>query len=345
MRTLSRAWRSTSWDHTDPATRRLPSLLIVIGIAVLSSSCADTGGNAAPGQVAESSELTRSSPTPTPNTETTSLDGASELATTAATTTTTNFSLDAITASVYPVGQEWRERVPVENELDEMSAVAYNAWQRRISACMSDRGFTRAPRVYFDEKRTEFFRAVNPLNESVAQLFGYHAPDLPPPPVTADDDEESLEYLEALDGTDTDQSTGCGAVTKPAVYDLVEPVAADAQALLNDLDARIDGYWSSDLARSTLAEWTSCMNTQGFSAESPEELAVRFAGADEVSTEELQVRLTDLDCDREVGLTQQRSTWESDRVDEWASDTAAAWADLEPRIAQVIAEITALADE
>ena len=172
-----------------------------------------------------------------------------------------------------------------------------------------------------------------------------HQQLLAPPPVAADDDEESPEYLEALDGTDTDQSTGCGAVTKPAVYDLVEPVAADAQALLNDLDARIDGYWSSDLARSTLAEWTSCMNTQGFSAESPEELAVRFAGADDVSTEELQVRLTDLDCDREVGLTQQRSTWESDRVDEWASDTAAAWADLEPRIAQVSAEITALADE
>lgn len=78
--------------------------------------------------------------------------------------------------SRFPVGQEWREQVPLTVELDAMYRSAYDEWHLRISSCMRDRGFEYLARPYADDLQTELHRMMNPLNADIGPRFGYHPP-------------------------------------------------------------------------------------------------------------------------------------------------------------------------
>lgn len=240
-------------------------------------------------------------------------------------------------ASEYPVLYEWREYIGM-GPLDDLSKRAYVEYQRRTQACMVSRGFEYIP-IQFDVPDIDLRRAQNPLNEAVAAQWGYHAPPAAFEEVV-DRNLHSPAFDEALNGPDYNdpgpgQSTqppagqpGCAQQAGGVVFPITEPVMQVAQELLDSLYNAVDGYQASSEGQVVLAEWVECIRDQGYELTSPRDGLERYAGADEVTAEELATRTADLQCDRTTGLTAAQSAWERQRFDRWQQDFATQWNDL-----------------
>lgn len=218
------------------------------------------------------------------------------------------FSLAETEVSEFPVGREWLERIPAIQEIDVLSELAYNEWQRRIAACMASHGFAYNPGVYWDELRVERDRAANPLNENAATVFGYHAPPVPEPPAAIGGG-GGEEYDLALGGSEDGATPGCAAASMADAYEMVEPIGQQVQALLAQGPSGTS-FSATPAGTELLDDWSSCMSGRGYEYQSPLQPLQHFSGADTVTDEELAVRATDLACDRDVGLTAERSAWE-----------------------------------
>lgn len=248
--------------------------------------------------------------------------------------------LESQSPSHYPVGQEWRELVPLGSEMDQMFALAYRVWQEGTQRCMQDRGYSFTPRRYIDEKRIEFYRALNPLNEEVAKSFGYHAP--PQPQVIDENTDTSSGYLEALGGTETDSSTGCASIAMKEAYVDVDPVINDYQLLVDELDRSVYAYLTSSEGLEAERRWSACMTDVGYSFSSRDDAASQFLASQTVTDAEIRVRLADLECDRTTNYTESRSSWEAAEVDRWLERTSLQWPPLGDRIAAVVTSLEAL---
>lgn len=247
---------------------------------------------------------------------------------------------DGRSPSAFPVGHEWRELVPVLAEMQSVHEAAHREWQRRIQTCMGERGFDYAPAQAVDERRTELYRAMNPLNEQAAKVYGYHTP---PTPEIGDRNTDSSEAFEvALVGTDENPSTGCASIAFEDVYALVTPASDPLDALLTSLDEQVWAYASSREGRAQTQRWADCMSTRGYDVNDRDELIERFVVEEDVTDQEIQARLTDIACDSETRFTEQRSAWERERVEQWLDDSAPAFQELSGRIETALSALTTL---
>lgn len=58
-----------------------------------------------------------------------------------------------------------------------------------------------------------------------------------------------------------------------------------------------------------------------------------------VTEEEIQVRLADIECDRAMKFTEDRSRWERAVFEEWLERTGAQWTELDGRVSSVVAQL------
>ena len=241
-------------------------------------------------------------------------------------TPATNAHLDAQEPSQHPLGGEWNDQVTPLQAADDLSERAYNEWQRRISACMSDRGFDYKPITYLDVSVPDLRRALNPLNETSALRYGYHTPDLPE--VERDDNTDAA-FARALDGSDADADNGCASQVYSDSYGNLTDYFDDIQALVNSLAAAVEGYDTPDQAQAAVADWSDCMATLGYDYDSPAEPRQEFQSQPSVSPSELAARSADLACDRSTKLTERQSAWERERFEQWKDETAQTWAEVD----------------
>jgi len=208
---------------------------------------------------------------------------------------------------------------------------------------MAGKGFAYNPGVYWDELLVEIERAANPLNEAAARALGYHSPPRPEPPAGIGGG-EGHEYDIALSGSDDGTVPGCASTAMKVAYEVVEPIGADVQALLASSPAS-ESFFASPGGAALLDAWSRCMGEQGYVYTSPLQALAQFTVNDVVSSEEVAVRMADLGCDRQVGLTEARSTWERSFFDEWMIETAIQWAAIEDDIQRAIEHLTALRND
>lgn len=235
------------------------------------------------------------------------------------------FDLKELPPSEHPVDKEWRELVPFAEDFDELWELAYTAWQAGISTCMAERGFTYVGPAYFDEMRTEYFRAMNPLNARAAEAIAYHQPELPSPSPVAVPAVGADEFEVALHGTNADPSFGCASSAFGEAYAGVEELSNRYQALVDDLDARLAEYPSTQRAIDNQEAWRQCMSLQGYEFANRDEIYVHFGGTAEITGEERVTRRADLQCDLGVGVTVDRSTWERSQAEAWLAESADEW--------------------
>jgi len=240
-------------------------------------------------------------------------------------------------ASQHPVLYEWREYIGMD-ALNDLFDRTYVEYQRHIQICMLERGFEYLP-IQSIQSEVDSRRALNPLNEAVASEWGYHLPPNTQEGII-DNNIHSPAFDEALDGADYNdpgpgQSTlpstglpGCAQQAAKLVFAITEPVSQVAQELLNSLYDAVDGYQTTPEGQGVVAAWAQCMQDRGFDLKSPQEGTDRFAGAAEVTSEELATRAADLQCDRITGLTEAQSAWERQRFERWQQDFAAQWNDF-----------------
>jgi hypothetical protein len=217
----------------------------------------------------------------------------------------------SISLSDSPVGNEWRMGFNWASP-ESYYRTVYDLWQRGKQLCMEAKGFEYSPPEYMNTDRN--YSLLNPLNESAAREFGYHNPydvlaEIP-----------SVVRFEIY----YDAADECGNISQGYAYGGVETLAVSSQlTLLHDgAESAIDGFFGSDVGKSPVEDWALCMKQRGYLYSSPEEPSRDFVTTDVVSEGEVRVRLTDLACDEEVGLTRSRSTFESAAIAAWAQDNS-----------------------
>ena len=67
------------------------------------------------------------------------------------------------------------------------------------------------------------------------------------------------------------------------------------------------------------------MSDAGYAYQSRDETEGEFTQSEIATDLEIAVRLADIDCDLKLHLTEKRSMWEREKVDQWRSETAAQW--------------------
>lgn len=200
----------------------------------------------------------------------------------------------------------------------DLFARVFNEQQRRIKSCMYARGFEYTAHPYVDSEIVRA-RLQNPLNEEIALEYGYH---LPPLPETALPEISSDAFLRALQG---DGATERGCLADESVLSLrdISSPSFDLYAeLMFALDNVTDNDFFASEQFSRLSEsWAACMASNGYQFDDWFGPIREFSGAGSVTEEELIVRARDLECDREVELTQTRSEIQRQAFDEWRVDS------------------------
>lgn len=220
--------------------------------------------------------------------------------------------------SRYPVGEEWRYSFDWASPQAYYKS-SYDLYQSAISACMRAAGFSYEPVAYVDSDA--IYASLNPLNEEIASTYGYSSP---PDAEIEDPNSGDDAYYQAL--TDPD---GCSNIALTYAYDGEAQSAWSDQfdPLLADADRAILGFESTDRGVQLLEEWSGCMAQKGYDYQTPGDAASTMP--DEVNDLSLRVRLADLACDREVGLTRERSLFEQQAIQAWADRNALAIEELE----------------
>jgi hypothetical protein len=241
-----------------------------------------------------------------------------------------------VTPSDHPVGMEWRDEELDLDAVHDVDRRTYAEYQRRVAGCMSRAGFEYI-QVKFVDERSGYYRAINPLRMETANEFGYH----PPPVASGSDPNRHVDGFDlALDGTD--EHPGCAPRAFKTVHDVVDPMFHDAQAVLNSLDAAVDGFFASAAGQSKLASWRDCMASVGYDQfESPEDAARHFLDGD-ITDRERRVRAADLHCDQDVRLTEERSRWERERFTVWQDSNSVALSALRDRVREASAALALL---
>ena len=242
----------------------------------------------------------------------------------------------SVPLSAHPVGMEWRERDLDLDSVHDIDRRTYDEYQRRVAACMRRAGL-RYVQVRFVDERPSYYRSINPLRAETANEFGYHPPTL----ANAVDPNQHVDGFDlALDGTD--DQPGCAPLSFKAVHDLVDPFFREAQAVLDSLDAAVDGFFASTVGQSKLAAWRSCMASAGYDQfESPQDATIHFLDGD-IADQERMVRAADLRCDQEVHLTEERSEWERGRFEAWRDSNAVSLSELRDRAREASGALTTL---
>lgn len=238
-------------------------------------------------------------------------------------------------ANQYPVGKEWRQRYTWA-EHGELDRLSFELWQNGISACMTARGFDYQVVPFFDVN--DLFTAINPLNLATAQVYGYHTPQNIESGLEQSDHSQSFDAV--LNGSGSNPA-GCASLASAYAYGFpnFERWTTEQDAISSEVGALLADDATSEPSTKYLAAWSACMRTRGYDYANPEAPLGEFSDDATVSPTELATRMADLDCDRDVGLTQSRSNREQELVSRWESANALRAHDLEILTDQVQREV------
>ncbi len=218
--------------------------------------------------------------------------------------------------NLHPVGQEWRYSFAWASPQAYYES-SYQLWQLATAACMETAGFAYQPVEYVDSDAV--FASLNPLNEEIATEYGYGEPPSLEPDDSSNTGDEA--YFESLLSED-----GCSNVALNYAFGASEALAFSDRfnELVVGADAATSGFETTVQGATLLSEWSQCMAEDGYSYRFPGQAALEFNADAEVTDEELRVRRSDLECDQSVGLTEARSRFEQEAVQQWAEDNAEA---------------------
>lgn len=210
----------------------------------------------------------------------------------------------------FPVGREWRERSTWAYP-KVFYRESFALWQEGIAICMEASGFEYPVALYTDDSLSD--RVVNPLNRKIAETFGYHLPSM-----GSDLSEQTLptdeKFVSELSGEDS--GGGCGDLAYDYAYGFPESLqfwdSLDAE--LARVEELVFIYETTPEYQALVKNWSSCMDDSGYSYTTPLEANTEFSGAEEITSKEIQVRLSDLECDERIGLTENRSIFEQERL-------------------------------
>lgn len=210
----------------------------------------------------------------------------------------------------FPVGREWRERSTWAYPKD-FYRESFALWQEGIAICMDASGFEYPVALYTDDSLSD--RVVNPLNQEIAETFGYHLPSM-----GSDLSEQTLptdeKFVSELSGDDS--GGGCGDLAYDYAYGFPESLqfwdSLDAE--LARVEELVFIYETTPEYQALVNNWSSCMDESGYSYTTPLEANTEFSGAEDITSKEIQVRLADLECDERIGLTENRSIFEQERL-------------------------------
>ncbi len=218
-----------------------------------------------------------------------------------------DFTAANLRADLPVVGLAWRDSLPFYFS-DSDNERLYTVTQQATAQCMAGKGFNYIP-INYPENSTATDR-VNPLDEGYAQARGYH--ELPVEIIDANSYDDSA-FNNALEGE-------CATQAAALTYGANEELILQVDQALSSFDGAIHGFDDSSEGQSANAEWSSCMDTAGYSYERPLDARLEFAENPDISPKEIEVRLADYDCDVETGLTQARHDWEQGRFDTWMAE-------------------------
>lgn len=268
-------------------------------------------------------------------------DSANGLAAPGVASTSPTLPAGADATSAHPVGQEWRQQV-AWGAPSEFYRDGFRLYQSAIEVCMEVRGFDYEPSPWYDDDLLSV--AVNPLNRVAAARYGYH---LPPYGATNDNmqRDESPEFQVAMNGNGDGVSLGCGDVAFSYAYGgALESLADDFDFIVNDVSTTISGFDATSEATRLLRDWSACMEEQGYDYQSPDDPLTEFGNNAEIGEDELRVRLADLECDTDVGLTAARSSYEGERFEAWLDRNAEIVREYESSLSAAKLEVTSRRD-
>ena len=92
--------------------------------------------------------------------------------------------------------------------------------------------------------------------------------------------------------------------------------------LTGSLSQATYAFWESTEAQELMQLWKACMKRAGYLFDSPLDPLRIYSADGPIAPEEIQTRLTDLQCDLEVSFTRSRSAWERAAFNEWMDENA-----------------------
>jgi len=208
----------------------------------------------------------------------------------------------------FPIDNNWRESLEFMPSEAQNKAL-YDAWQSGMASCMASLGRNFQAGNFYGDLVVD---RQNPLNRDLAALVGYHEPSIfayPQPTNTDANDPEG--YAADLEG-----ANGCAGQAAKKTYDLVSFYTERIDGVLQDIMRELADV--GDAAQAPLvAAWSDCMKRGGHPFATPHDASTKYSDTEKVTEAEIRIRLADLDCDKEVGLTASRSRAQRTALDAW----------------------------
>jgi len=215
----------------------------------------------------------------------------------------------------FPIARNWRRYLEFIPTL-EQDKLLYTATQAGIAKCMADAGYQYSQGRYIDDRWMDEF---NPLNSEWASQFGYHVPTVEEEQPSNTGEGQPAGFAEKLEG---DCAKEGWAKTYNA--EIVSQYVALVDEVLNSpsgIMATTDRAGKSAVIGAT-GLWSKCMAEKGVKASRPDDLLNIYSGKGTISEEELRVRLLDIGCDKDSGLTANRSNAERTALEQWLSSNS-----------------------
>ncbi|MGB8859887.1 MAG: hypothetical protein WCC60_11560 [Ilumatobacteraceae bacterium] len=210
------------------------------------------------------------------------------------------------------VDRGWKSTFPYTLTIDDERHL-YNLMQLRIAECMSDRGFSYN-RYHFSDA-DYLSDSINPLDKGIAAVYGYH---LPPVELLETNVGRDQAFFDALEGTDV--VPGCGQEGYTKSYGQFDDQFQLVDALNSDIEAKLPLFSASTQGIAVLGDWSSCMQSKGYSFNSPRDAFLSVNDEGSPTTDEIVLRMADYDCDVETKLTERRHEWQQEIVDGWLKE-------------------------
>jgi hypothetical protein len=214
----------------------------------------------------------------------------------------------AIPVFDYPVGRNWRSQLDFLPKFEQDKKI-FAIWQNKIASCMADKGHSYNEATFYGDTWAD---SMNPLDEKVSSVFGYHLPSRYEMSQPQNSDEATFQA--DLSGSDTE--TGCASFASESTYRVVEFYSKGIEPILNDL---VSSYTDAGMnaSRKLVEAWVLCMGSEGITTTSPDQLSAKYSDQASITDEELTIRAIDRKCDVETGLTKSRSIAEAEALESW----------------------------
>ena len=212
----------------------------------------------------------------------------------------------------FPVARNWRRYLEFIPSLEQDKSL-YTATQVGIAKCMSDAGYQYSPGHYIDDRWMDEF---NPLNSEWASQFGYHVPTVEEEQPSNTGEGQPVGFAETLEGDCAKE--GWSRTYNAAIVSTYVALVDDALNAPTGIMATIDSAGNSSITEANML-WSRCMEKNGVTAASPDDLLNKYSGKASISDEEIRIRSLDITCDKDARLTQTRSAAEKTALEQWLS--------------------------